>query len=86
MLVLSRKAGERLIIGDDITITVTKCGQNRVVLGIDAPKDVQVKRAELLGADRSAVFPIPHHAQSADEPAVHANETDQALHRAISLS
>ena len=47
MLVLSRKQGERLVVGDDITITVTKCGRNRVVLGIDAPKDVAIKRGEL---------------------------------------
>ena len=51
MLVLSRKEGERLIVGDDITITVTKCGRNRVVIGIDAPKEVPIKRAEIADAD-----------------------------------
>jgi carbon storage regulator len=47
MLVLSRKTGERLVIGDNITITVTKCSGNRVVIGIDAPKEISVRRAEL---------------------------------------
>lgn len=51
MLVLSRKEGERLVVGKDITITVTKCGRNRVVIGIEAPKEVAVKRAELIDAE-----------------------------------
>lgn len=60
MLVLSRKQGERLIIGDDISITVTKCGQNRVVIGIDAPKEVPVRRAELTEFDAAPDTPEPH--------------------------
>lgn len=51
MLVLSRKQGERLVVGKDITITVTKCGRNRVVIGIEAPKDVPVQRGELIEAE-----------------------------------
>ena len=51
MLVLSRKQGERLVVGEDITITITKCGRNRVVIGIDAPKEMPVKRAELSESD-----------------------------------
>lgn len=48
MLVLSRKLGERIVIGQDVTITVVRVSGNRVSLGIEAPADVRVIRAELL--------------------------------------
>jgi carbon storage regulator CsrA len=47
MLVLSRKIGERLIIGDDVEVVVSRVAGNRVTLGITAPADVAIKRAEL---------------------------------------
>ena len=47
MLVLTRKVGERLLIGPDITITVLQMQGNRVRLGIEAPADVAVLREEL---------------------------------------
>ncbi|MDX1948245.1 MAG: carbon storage regulator [Pirellulaceae bacterium] len=47
MLVLSRKVSEKLVIGDNITITVTRIAGNRVTLGIEAPGDVRVMRGEL---------------------------------------
>jgi carbon storage regulator len=47
MLVLSRKLGERLIIADEIVLTVTQIDRGRVRLGIEAPPDVHVVREEL---------------------------------------
>lgn len=47
MLVLSRKCGQRIQIGDDIIITITKSSRGKVTLGIDAPSDIKVRRAEL---------------------------------------
>jgi carbon storage regulator len=47
MLVLSRKVGEKLIIGGDITIVVNRVAGNRVTIGIEAPESVRVIRAEL---------------------------------------
>ncbi len=47
MLVLSRKPGERILIGDDVTITVVRIGPNNVRLGIDAPRDMNIVREEL---------------------------------------
>ena len=47
MLVLSRKVGERIQIGDDIELIVTSIQGNRVQLGIAAPKSVRITRAEL---------------------------------------
>ncbi|GCE77182.1 carbon storage regulator CsrA [Cellulomonas biazotea] len=50
MLVLSRRVGERLVIGDDIVVTVIEVRSDGVRLGIDAPRDVRVHRAEVLDA------------------------------------
>ena len=47
MLVLSRKAGEKISIGDGITIVVNRIAGNRVALGIQAPDNVRVVRGEL---------------------------------------
>jgi len=47
MLVLSRVVGEQLIIADQIVVTVTQVDRGRVRLGIEAPPDVRVVRAEL---------------------------------------
>lgn len=47
MLVLSRKEGERLVIGDNVVITVNRISGNRITLGIDAPREVRVVRGEL---------------------------------------
>ncbi len=47
MLVLSRKEGEQLHIGDDIVVTISRISGNRVAIGIDAPRDVRIRRGEL---------------------------------------
>ncbi len=47
MLVLSRKSGERIRIGEDVAITVVRIGPNTVRLGIEAPRDLSILREEL---------------------------------------
>lgn len=47
MLILTRKVGEALKIGDDVTITVLSVKGHQVRIGIDAPKDVSVHREEI---------------------------------------
>ena len=47
MLVLSRKMGERILLGDQITITVVRVANGSVRLGIDAPGDMAVVREEV---------------------------------------
>jgi carbon storage regulator len=47
MLVLSRKAGQSIQIGENITITVTRIGGNQVRLGIEAPMETPVRRSEI---------------------------------------
>lgn len=51
MLVLTRRVNERIVIGDDITLTVLEVRGDQVRLGIDAPRDVKVFREEVLGRD-----------------------------------
>jgi carbon storage regulator len=68
MLVLTRRAGESVMIGDDIVITVLEARGDVIRLGIQAPRDVQVHREEvyreLQDANRAAASPT--------EDAVHA--------------
>ena len=52
MLVLSRRLGESIIIDGNIKITVLVCDRGQVRIGIDAPKDINVVRSELLGGGR----------------------------------
>lgn len=47
MLVLTRKVGERIIIGDGIIVAVNRVAGNRVTLGIDAPDNVRIMRGEI---------------------------------------
>ena len=50
MLVLSRKLGEKIFIGDNICITVVDIDRGKIRLGIEAPRDVAIYRQELLPA------------------------------------
>ena len=47
MLILTRRVGEKLIIGEDVTVTVLSVKGNQVRIGIDAPRDVSVNREEI---------------------------------------
>ncbi|MGQ0286424.1 carbon storage regulator CsrA [Pasteurellaceae bacterium 22721_9_1] len=47
MLILTRKIGESLLIGDDIEVTVLNVRGNQVKIGVRAPKDISVHRKEI---------------------------------------
>ena len=47
MLILTRRVGETLVIGDDVTVTVLGVKGNQVRIGVDAPKSVSVHREEI---------------------------------------
>ncbi|QDT35664.1 carbon storage regulator [Stratiformator vulcanicus] len=47
MLVLQRKSGEEIQIGDDVVIRLLKSSGNRVMIGIEAPDGTSIRRAEL---------------------------------------
>lgn len=48
MLIITRKTGESVMIGDDIEITVSKISDGSVKLGIKAPKDISILRKEIV--------------------------------------
>ena len=54
MLILTRRVGESLMIGDDVTITVLGVKGNQVRIGVDAPKEVAVHREEILNRIENA--------------------------------
>ncbi|MGA9747324.1 MAG: carbon storage regulator CsrA [Nocardioides sp.] len=63
MLVLSRRLGESIVIGDDVVITVLEVRGDVVRIGVDAPRSVAVRRQELLeevaATNRQAASPTP---------------------------
>jgi carbon storage regulator len=54
MLVLTRKKGERVMIGDDIVVTVIDVRGDGVRIGFDAPRGVSIQRAEVVSAVQEA--------------------------------
>ncbi|MFT3931037.1 MAG: carbon storage regulator CsrA [Spongiibacteraceae bacterium] len=59
MLVLSRKIGEILKIGDDIEVQILDINRGQVRIGISAPKSTNIVRTELLDRPRNPEMPIP---------------------------
>ena len=47
MLILTRRVGEKLVIGDDVTVTVLGIKGIQVRIGVDAPREIQVHREEV---------------------------------------
>lgn len=47
MLILTRKVGESIVIGDDIVVKVVETGKNSIRIGIDAPREISVLRQEV---------------------------------------
>jgi carbon storage regulator len=51
VLILSRRLNEKILIGGDVTLTVTRISGNTVWLGIEAPREIRIDRAEVRGRD-----------------------------------
>jgi carbon storage regulator len=66
MLVLSRKVGERILLGDDIRITVVRVSGGGVRLGIEAPSSVSVVREEVALSEHSPTPPKSESSLSVD--------------------
>jgi carbon storage regulator len=59
VLVLSRKIGEKVVIGDEIVLVVKRILGQRVTFGIDAPENVRIVRGELPRFDNAAARGLP---------------------------
>ncbi|MCI0332450.1 MAG: carbon storage regulator [Planctomycetes bacterium] len=70
MLVLSRKVGERIHVGDNIVLEIRRIAGNRVTLALDAPRHVRILRGELEAAAREFRTPCAE-----DRPATNAAPT-----------
>lgn len=75
MLILTRRIGETLCIGDDITVTVLGVQGMQVRLGINAPKSVAVDREEI--AARKAAEPRQAKSAPSDGDVLYANRAEQ---------
>ncbi len=69
MLVLSRRPGESLIIGDEIILTVLAVEGDKVKIGVTAPRDVPIKRQEIWQAIKEQETIAEHLAANPDAPA-----------------
>lgn len=77
MLVLSRRPGESITIGDDIVVTVVSIAGGQVRLGISAPRNVQILREEVyttMQAENQAAADGLSHVQQLDEVQTHLRE------------
>ncbi len=55
MLVLSRKVGEKIFIGEDICVTVVRADQGVVRLGVEAPENLPIMREELMSKELEVI-------------------------------
>ena len=77
MLVLTRKADEQILIGDDIKITLVRVRGNSVRVGIEAPRDIRVVRGELEKRDAVEADDV----ESVEREEVFAHPESQVRHR-----
>ena len=75
MLVLSRKIGEQVLIADTIEVTVVEIHGNRIRLGVTAPRDIPVRRAE-----------IPRTGEDVGDRAIEASQSSSSSVSAAALT
>lgn len=80
MLVLSRRKGETISIGDGITITVVRVGNESVRIGIEAPRDVAILRDDIKETIRSHTYTV-HPTCVNFRPSMVVQSTDSNQHQ-----
>jgi carbon storage regulator len=70
MLILTRRNGESLKVGDNVTVTILAARGTQVRIGIDAPKDVVVHRKEIYERIRRGEGPREWHKSEPEKPAL----------------
>ena len=73
MLVLSRKVGERIHVGDNIVLEIRRIAGNRVTVALEAPRDVRILRGELEGPAREFRSPEPQSSEPVEAMATPAH-------------
>lgn len=67
MLILTRRVGESVMVGDKVTVTVLGVTGEQVRVGVDAPKEIPVHRDEIYARIRSATAGLPSPAHKTDQ-------------------
>lgn len=67
MLILTRRVGEKVMIGDEVSVTVLRIKGNQVRLGVDAPKSVSVQREEIFHRIKGEQGDHDAHGQGEDD-------------------
>lgn len=80
MLILSRKAGEKLVIGNDVIVEVVRVRGNRVTLGLTAPAEIAIMRSELTAGAADRIIEI----ELGEETDQFGEETDQFVAPTVS--
>ncbi|MFC5502340.1 carbon storage regulator CsrA [Lysinimonas soli] len=78
MLVLTRKRGERILVGDDIVITILEIKGDAIRIGVDAPSGVRIQRHEVVEAIAEANVAATAEAAAANELAALLSTVDPA--------
>ena len=79
MLILTRRPGEAICIGDDIEILIKEVRRNHVRIGINAPKDIQIRRADTVSKNPSEEAPAnAENATPPSEPAESDTKPDNS--------
>jgi carbon storage regulator CsrA len=75
MLVLGRREGEAILIGDEIEVVITRIDKNKVRVGIKAPQEIEIRRPEQLASNRAPSAHHPRRGSSSEKNVGEATES-----------